>query len=63
MEKLDGVSLVSMYHVREWCDNVYVGNSAFSGSLYGVDDHYLTAVDYAVNYGRTFTAADFTQRR
>ena len=59
MEKLDGVSLVSMYHVREWCDNVYVGNSAFSGSLYGVDDHYLTAV----NYGRTFTAADFTQRR
>ena len=63
MEKLGGVSLVSMYHVREWCDNVYVGNSAFSGSLYGVDDHYLTAVDYAVNYGRTFTAADFTQRR
>ena len=63
MEKLGGVSLVSMYHVREWCDNVYVGNSAFSGSLYGVDDHYLTAVDYAVNYGRAFTDADFAQRR
>ena len=63
MEKLGGVSLVSMYHVREWCDNVYVGNSAFTGSLYGVDDHYLTAVDYAVNYGRAFTAADFAQRR
>ena len=62
MEKLGGVSLVSMYHVRQWCDNVYVGNSAFSGSLYGVDDHYLTAVDYAVNYGRAFTDADFTQR-
>ena len=38
VEKLGGVSLVSMYHVRQWCDNVYVGNSAFSGSLYGVDD-------------------------
>ena len=49
MEKLGSVSLVSMYYSRDWCDNVYVGNTAFSGSLYGVDDHYLTAVDYAVN--------------
>ena len=63
MEKLGGVSLVSMYHTREWCDNVYVGNNAFNGSLYGVDDHYLSAVDYAVNYGRAFTDADFAQRR
>ena len=63
MEKLNGVSLVGMYHAREWCDNVYVGNTAFSGSLYGVDDHYLTAVDYAVNYGRSFTAADYENRR
>ena len=59
MEKLGSVSLVSMYYSRDWCDNVYVGNTAFSGSLYGVDDHYLTAVDYAVNYGRSFTAGDY----
>ena len=63
MEKLGSVSLVSMYYSRDWCDNVYVGNTAFSGSLYGVDDHYLTAVDYAVNYGRSFTAADYENRR
>ena len=44
MEKLGSVSLVGMYYSRDWCDNVYVGNTAFSGSLYGVDDHYLTAV-------------------
>ena len=35
MEKLGSVSLVSMYYSRDWCDNVYVGNTAFSGSLYG----------------------------
>ena len=63
MEKLGSVSLVSMYYSRDWCDNVYVGNTAFSGSLYGVDDHYLTAVDYAVNYGRSFTAGDYENRR
>ena len=57
MEKLGSVSLVSMYYSRDWCDNVYVGNTAFSGSLY------LTAVDYAVNYGRSFTAADYENRR
>ncbi len=63
MEKLEGVSLVSMYNMREYCDGVYVGNNAFNGTLYGVDDHYLSAADYAVNYGRAFTAADYDNRR
>ena len=63
MEKLGSVSLVSLYNQRDWVDNVYVGNTAFSGSLYGVDDHYLDAVDYAVNYGRPFVQADFDDRR
>ncbi len=63
MEKLGSVSLVSLYNQRDWVDNVYVGNTAFSGSLYGVDDHYLDAVDYAVNYGRPFVQADFDNRR
>ena len=63
MEKLGSVAQVALYYQREWCDNVFVGNNAFSGSLYGIDDHYLEAVDYAVNYGRAFTAADFENRR
>ena len=63
MEKLDCVDTVSLYYQRSWSDNVYVGNTAFSGSLYGVDENYLSAVDYVVNYGRAFTAADFENRR
>ena len=63
MEKLGSVSLVSMYYSRDWCDNVYVGNTAFSGSLYGVDDHYLSVAGYQVNYGRAFLPEDFSSRR
>ena len=63
MEKLDCVDTVSLFYQRSWSENVYVGNTAFSGSLYGVDENYLPAVDYAVNYGRAFTAADFENRR
>ena len=40
-----------------------MGNTAFSGSLYGVDENYLSAVDYVVNYGRAFTAGDYENRR
>ena len=63
MEKLDCVSGVSLYYQRQYTDGIYVGNTAFSGSLYGVDENYLPAVDYVVNYGRSFTADDYAQRR
>ena len=63
MEKLDCVETVSLYNQRQWSDGVYVGNTAFSGSLYGVDENYLSAVDYVVNYGRAFTAGDYENRR
>ena len=63
MENLDCVETVSLYNQRQWSDGVYVGNTAFSGSLYGVDENYLSAVDYVVNYGRAFTAGDYENRR
>ena len=33
MEKLGSVSLVSMYYSRDWCDNVYVGNTALTTTI------------------------------
>ena len=63
MDALPGVSAVAMYRQRTWADGIYAGNQAFTGTLNGVDDHYLTAVDYAVNYGRSFTAGDYENRR
>ena len=54
MSQLGSVADVSLYHQRQWPDGVYVGDTSFSGSLYGIDSHFLSAADYAVNYGRSF---------
>ena len=59
MSQLGSVQDVSLYHQRQWPDGVYVGNNSFSGNLYGIDSHYLSAADYAVNYGRAFIQSDF----
>ena len=63
LEKLDGVEEVSLYYQRQWSDNVYYGNTSYSGAVYGVDSHYFSVNDYTVNYGRGFVPSDFTQRR
>ncbi|MBQ6973883.1 MAG: ABC transporter permease [Oscillospiraceae bacterium] len=63
LAKLEGVEDVSLYHQRQWSDNVYYGNTNFSGSVYGVDSHYFSVNDYTVNYGRGFIDSDFTQHR
>ena len=62
-DTLDSVADVALYHQRQWPDGVYVGNNSFSGNLYGIDSHYLAAADYAVNYGRGFSASDFANCR
>ncbi len=48
MEKLDSsVETVSLYNQRQWSENVYnVGNTALERFKYGVDENYLSAVDY-----------------
>ena len=63
LEKLDGVEEVSLYYQRQWSDNVYYGNTGYSGSVFGVDSPYFSVNDYTVNYGRGFVPSDFTQRR
>ena len=63
MSQLSSVQDVSLYHQRQWPDGVYVGDTSFSGNLYGIDSHYLSAADYAVNYGRAFIQSDFDNCR
>ena len=45
MSQLGSVADVSLYHQRQWPDGVYVGDTSFSGSLYGIDSHFLSAAD------------------
>ena len=63
MSQLGSVADVSLYHQRQWPDGVYVGDTSFSGTLYGIDSHFLSAADYAVNYGRSFVESDFASCR
>ena len=63
MDALPGVSAVAMYRQRTWADGIYAGNQSFTGTLNGVDDHYLSVAGYQVNYGRAFLSEDFSSRR
>ena len=63
IDKLDKVKESSLYYSRSWADGIYVGNSSFNGVIYGGDSHFLSVMDYAVNYGRGFIDSDFTACR
>ena len=63
MDALPGVSAVAMYRQRTWADGIYAGNQSFTGTLNGVDDHYLSVAGYQVNYGRAFLPEDFSRRK
>lgn len=61
LDQLDGVDGTSLYRVRQYTGNIYYKNSAFTGSLYGIDSHYFSVNGYQVNYGRLFVERDFTE--
>jgi len=63
IDKLDKVKESSLYYSRSWAEGIYVGNSSFNGVIYGGDSHFLSVMDYAVNYGRGFIDSDFTACR
>ena len=63
MKELDGVEDVSIFHVRQWSEQISAGLNNFNGSAYGVDSNYLPLMDYQISYGRSFTQADFDNFR
>lgn len=63
LAQLDGVQEVSLYLKRNWADNVYYENTAFNGTICGVDSRYLSVYGYKIGSGRCFTDADYTANR
>ncbi|MBQ2895779.1 MAG: ABC transporter permease [Oscillospiraceae bacterium] len=61
--ELDHVENVSLYSARNWCDGVYAGDTAYTGALSGVDEHYFDVCGYALSYGRLFLPEDFRDFR
>ncbi len=58
VEQLEGVEAASLYRKREYADGVYYKNTAYNGSIYGIDSHYFTVNGYRVTLGRGFSAYD-----
>ena len=63
LRKLEGVYDVTAYRMRNYADGVYYGNTAYSGSLYGIDRHYFNTANYRVNSGRGFVEEDYKKFR
>ena len=63
LDKLDGVAETSLFHSRNYVDGVFYRNSAFNGSLLGVDSHYFSVAGYRVVAGRGFLPQDFATFR
>ena len=55
---IEDVEEVSFFSRRRNDSQVFRGNTAFNGYLYGVDGHYFDACGYRLSYGRLFLPED-----
>lgn len=63
LEEIRGVEEVSLIHTREWADENYYLNTAFNGSVVGIDQHFLSVYGYRIKNGRGFAEKDFANFR
>ena len=63
LEAIDGAERVSLYTSRSYADQLFYGNTQFNGSVYGIDENYLSVYGYQVKSGRGFTTSDYSHFR
>ena len=63
LKEIPGVEEVSLYNSRAYSEDLYYGNTAFSGQILGIDPQYLQVCGYQVKSGRGFTEEDYEQYR
>ena len=64
LEAISGVEKVSLYHSRDYAEGIYYLNTQFNGgSVYGIDEQYLSVYGLQVKSGRGFTQEDFQSFR
>jgi putative ABC transport system permease protein len=59
LAKIEHVSDVSLYCVRNHAENVFYGDQSFNGFLYGIDQRYFPTSGYGLRAGRLFTEEDY----
>ena len=60
---IDGVEMVSLYHVRSYVDGAYFLGTNFNGKMLGIDPQFLDVYGYQIKSGRGFTQADYDSHR
>ena len=61
LEAISGAEKVSLYHSRNYTEGIYYLNTQFNGgSVYGIDEQYLSVYGLQVKSGRGFTGEDFS---
>ena len=63
LEKISGAQKVSLYTTRNYAEQIFYGNTQYSGSVLGIDENYLSVYGYQVKNGRGFTASDYQNFR
>ncbi len=61
--RLDGVEAASVYTCRNYAEGVYYRNTAFTGTVYGIDEYYFGINGYHLSYGRGFVDDDYAKCR
>ena len=61
--KLEKIESVSFFHKRAWAENIFYQNAAYTGEVYGVDEHYFDIYGYKLSYGRFFMDSDYAENR
>lgn len=60
---IDGVQSVSLYTRRNYAENIFYRNDAFTGTVSGIDANYLLTYGYQIRQGRGFTESDYSNFR
>ena len=63
LEDIRGVEAVSLYHSRNYADQLFYKNTQYNGEVYGIDQYYLRVYGYQVKSGRGFVQTDFDDYR
>ena len=63
IEELDLVKDASLFLERTYASDVFYKNTAYSGSVVGIDSHYFDVYGYGIMWVRGFIASDYEDGR
>ena len=63
LEEIPNVEEASLFLKRSYANGIFYKNTAFNGSIAGIDSHYFSVCGYNLCYGRGFADTDYKNCR